>query len=140
MIDKLIINNSVKQHSLHVINQFEKIRFDFKNVYFKNNLSETDYKGHVLNRIDKTIILLNLNLQNFHDNLTDKLKFDKILPTASEYDYNEVLNNYFLQTKTSFIYNLSSMIETFFREVHKELFPEKNIEKKSLYDILSQNF
>ena len=139
-IRRTVSRNSMKQHALQTIGQFEQIRIDFKNEYHNGNLSENDFKGQVFNRIDKVIIFLNLNLQNFHDNLNNKLKFDRILPTASEYDYKEVLRHYFIQTKASFIYGISSVIETFFRELHKVLFPNKNIDKKSLYEILNQIF
>jgi hypothetical protein len=111
----------MKENALLSLKSFEQIRQSFKDVYFTNKLNDNDFRGQYVNQVDKTIIVLNLNLINFHDNLCNKQEFDKILPTSSNYDYQEVLKTYFNQTKASFIYNLSSITERFFRILFSSL-------------------
>lgn len=130
----------MKEHALNTIADFEVIRAEFKHTFLRLKLAENNFFGELPNQIDKVIIYLNLNLQNFHDNLCNKDKFDKILPTESWYDYNEVLQTYFNQNKAAFIYNLSSVIETFFRKLHEEIFPGVKVERKDFYFIAKKIF
>ena len=130
----------MKAHALNTIQEFEKIRLEYKNVYFIHNLNDQNYYSQLPNQIDKVILFLTLNLQNLHDNLCDKKKFDKILPTGNFSDYNEVLQTYFKQNKSAFIYNLSSIIETFFRKLHQEKFQSEKIENKKFYNIANEIF
>lgn len=78
----------MKEHLSSTISKLERIRQEYKEVYFNYSLVENHFIGDLPNHIDKVIIFNNLNLQNLHDNLCDKVKFDKILYTETMYDYN----------------------------------------------------
>lgn len=130
----------MKQEALAIIIQFEKIRSDYKEIYFKNNLSDKKIDGQFINHVDKTIIFLNLNLKNFADNLLNKQIFDKILPTDSVNDYNSVLQNYYTQTKSSFIYNFVSIVENYFRNIHSIIFANNKTYQITISKILKDVF
>ncbi|REC52019.1 hypothetical protein DRF62_16220 [Chryseobacterium piscium] len=130
----------MKQEVVAIIIQFEKIRLDYKEIYFKNNLSDKKFDGQFINHVDKTIIFLNLNLQNFADNLLNKQIFDRILPTDSINDYNSVLQNYYTQTKSSFIYNFVSIVENYFRNIYSVIFPNNKTRQITITKILKDIF
>lgn len=130
----------MKQEVVAIIIQFEKIRLDYKEIYFKNNLTDKKFDGQFINHVDKTIIFLNLNLQNFADNLLNKQIFDRILPTDSINDYNSVLQNYYTQTKSSFIYNFVSIVENYFRNIYSVIFPNNKTRQITVTKILKDIF
>ena len=54
-------NLNMENDILQKIDRFEKVRSDFKEVYFEKNLSDTEYDGQFIVQMDKVLIFFNLN-------------------------------------------------------------------------------
>ncbi|WP_213278792.1 hypothetical protein [Chryseobacterium indologenes] len=95
-----------------------------------------------INQLDKVLLFHNLNSHYFINILQNKPLFDKILQTASIMDYQKLLSVYQIQGKNALIFQLSSILERFFRVLLQCIKPQTinkpfYIIRKELFEVLN---
>lgn len=123
------------------LKSFEDLRNYLKkwteNPYYR----EDDIRNMFLNQLDKILLFHDLNSYYFIKVLQNKTEFDIILQSASVMDYYKVLETYQIQGKNALIFQLSSILERFFRVLIQYVKPEAvnkqfYIIRKELFELL----
>ncbi|MGE8513560.1 MAG: hypothetical protein ACN6N7_12710 [Chryseobacterium culicis] len=135
------------------LNSFESLRKCLKKWTENPDYDEKDIRNMFINQLDKVLLFHNLNSYYFINTLQNKPLFDGILQTGSLLDYQKLLQVYQVQGKNALIFQVSSILERFFRvllqqikpqsinkpfySIRKELFEALNIEQNDEWNAIS---
>ncbi|WP_278380055.1 MULTISPECIES: hypothetical protein [Chryseobacterium] len=120
------------------LGSFENLRRSLKEWIENPTYEEDDVRNMFLNQLDKILLFHDLNSYYFIKILQNKTQFDNILQTASIVDYYKVLETYQVQGKNALIFQLSSILERFFRVLLLHIKPEAT--NKQFYAIREELF
>ena len=124
------------------MNSFENLRGNLKK-WTENSIYEVnDIRNMFINQLDKVLLFHDLNSYYFIKTLQNKNEFDSILQTDSFIDYYKVLGVYQVQGKNALIFQLSSILENFFRVLIQHINPDTAnkhfyIIRKELFELLN---